>query len=259
MALTLVTIGPSHYCEKARWALDRVGARYTEERHAPLFHRLATVPRGGTQTPMLVTPHGILRDSTAILRHLDNRLDEPVRLYPHESTLCAEVEAIEDDLDETLGPAVRRWFYTFVTREPDVLADCFVDGIGRAEAWGMRAGRVPIARLLRRVFRADDAARVKTYDVVNRVFDGLEARLADGRPYLTGDRFTAADLTAAALVGGVLRAPEHPVKSPAAERFGNDYVVAAKSLRERPAGQFALRMYREHRSARVALSRHAVG
>jgi glutathione S-transferase len=251
MALTLVTIGPSHYCEKARWALDRVGARYTEERHAPLFHRIATVRRGGKTTPILVTPHGVLSDSTDILRHLDNRLDEPARLYPHESILRAEVEGLEDELDETLGPAIRRWFYTFVTGEPDVLADCFTDGIGRVEALGMRAARVPIARLLRRVFRADDAARVKTWDVVNRVFDQLEARLADGRPYLTGDRFTAADLTAAALVGGVVRAPEHPLRSPAAERLGNDYVVAAKALRERPAGQFALRMYRDHRTARV--------
>ncbi len=38
----LITIPLSHYCEKARWALDRVALPYREEPHAPLLHRLAT-------------------------------------------------------------------------------------------------------------------------------------------------------------------------------------------------------------------------
>ncbi|MCW3023116.1 MAG: Glutathione S-transferase family protein, partial [Conexibacter sp.] len=31
----LVTIPISHYCEKARWALDRAGVAYEERRHLP--------------------------------------------------------------------------------------------------------------------------------------------------------------------------------------------------------------------------------
>ena len=34
----LITIPPSHYCEKARWALDYARIPYREERHPPLFH-----------------------------------------------------------------------------------------------------------------------------------------------------------------------------------------------------------------------------
>ena len=36
----LITIGVSHYCEKARWALERFNLPFTEERHAPLTHML---------------------------------------------------------------------------------------------------------------------------------------------------------------------------------------------------------------------------
>ncbi|MBM4360738.1 MAG: glutathione S-transferase N-terminal domain-containing protein, partial [Deltaproteobacteria bacterium] len=82
MGLRLVTITVSHYCEKARWALDRAGLRYVEEGHAPLFHRPFTMARGGTSTPLLASPHGTLTDSTDILRFVDRRLDEPLRLYP---------------------------------------------------------------------------------------------------------------------------------------------------------------------------------
>ena len=35
----LITIPLSHYCEKARWALDRVALSYREEPHAPRFGR----------------------------------------------------------------------------------------------------------------------------------------------------------------------------------------------------------------------------
>ncbi len=41
MSRRLLTIPISHYCEKARWALDRAGLDYVEERHvqgvAPVY------------------------------------------------------------------------------------------------------------------------------------------------------------------------------------------------------------------------------
>ena len=52
----LITIPLSHYCEKARWALDRVALPYREEPHAPLFHRLATKRNERGTVPVLV--HG---------------------------------------------------------------------------------------------------------------------------------------------------------------------------------------------------------
>ena len=45
--LRLVTIPISHYCEKARWALDRAGMPYREERHVQGIHRLAARRAGG--------------------------------------------------------------------------------------------------------------------------------------------------------------------------------------------------------------------
>src|ERR1700728_3679182 len=57
--LRLITIPISHYCEKARWALDRVGLPYREERHVQGIHQLAARRAGGGVTvPVLVTPDG---------------------------------------------------------------------------------------------------------------------------------------------------------------------------------------------------------
>jgi glutathione S-transferase len=51
--LRLLTIPISHYCEKARWALDRLGLPYVEERHLQVFHYLRSYPlSGGPNVPV---------------------------------------------------------------------------------------------------------------------------------------------------------------------------------------------------------------
>ena len=56
----LVTIPFSHYCEKARWALERTAMPYREERHVQGIHRFAARRAGGGVTvPVLVTPDGV--------------------------------------------------------------------------------------------------------------------------------------------------------------------------------------------------------
>ena len=77
---------------------------------------------------------------------------------------------------------------------------------------------------------------------------GVAEILRDGRPYLTGDRFTAADLTFAALATPVVF-PEHYA------RYAMPFESMSPAIREiverhraTPAGRFALRMYEAHRA-----------
>ncbi len=70
----LVTISFSHYCDKARWALDHAGLAYREEAHLPGFHAPAVARAGGTRTtPVLVTDEGVLPDSKDILAWADRQ------------------------------------------------------------------------------------------------------------------------------------------------------------------------------------------
>jgi glutathione S-transferase len=69
----------------------------------------------------------------------------------------------------------------------------------------------------------------------------------DGRRYLAGDQFTAADLTFAALSAPVTLPPEYAGFIIAFEELP----AVARSLvaryRDTPAGAFALRIYADHR------------
>ena len=52
-----------------------------------------------------------------------------------------------------------------------------------------------VARVIDRVLDVTPATAARAETEVREYFDGLAERLRDGRPYLCGERFTAADLT----------------------------------------------------------------
>ena len=106
----LFTIPISHFCEKARWALDRTGIPYREERHVQLVHRLyVRRAGGGTTAPVLVTANGVFTESRDIVAWADRRLEPADRLIPEEADARAEAKRLVTEFDDDLGPHGRRW------------------------------------------------------------------------------------------------------------------------------------------------------
>src|SRR5437764_879917 len=118
--LRLLTIPISHYCEKARWALERAEIAYREERHIQGLHMLyARRAGGGITVPVLVTPERTFGESEDILRWVDERTPPEQRLF----TGDAEVERISRRLDAELGPKGRRLMYVNMLPEKGLLLD----------------------------------------------------------------------------------------------------------------------------------------
>ena len=84
---------------------------------------------------------------------------------------------------------------------------------------------------------------------VRETFDRVGERLAEGRAYLCGESFTAADLTFAALAAPVLVPPEYGIPLPQPDELPASMAKVVRELRAHPAGAHALRMYREQRHA----------
>ena len=91
--------------------------------------------------------------------------------------------------------------------------------------------------------QAVDASRRR----VAEVFAGVEARLADGRRYLCGDRFSAADLTFAALAAPLVVPPQYEQRFVALSSVGSAMRSEVDGWRDTRAGAFALELYRENR------------
>ena len=139
MVPRLITIPISHYCEKGRWALERAGLPYREERHVQGIHRLAARRAGGGSTvPVLVTPDGVIGDSAEILHWVDERTPGEQRLFPPEPGARSEVERLCRRLDEELGPKGRRLMYVHMLAQRKLVLDFNNEGV---PGWEDRAIR----------------------------------------------------------------------------------------------------------------------
>ncbi len=247
--LRLITIPISHYCEKARWALERAGLRYREERHVQVIHRFASRRAGGAGTvPVLVTGEGAVGDSADIIAWVDRRAPAAQRLRAEgEADARAEAELCRR-FDEQLGPAGRRLIYVRMFAAPrELLLDFNDQGV---PAWEDRMLRVslPVMKLLMaRLLGIRPGVEVGDEARVWREFDHVAGLLRDGRPYLLGERFGAADLTFAALSAPVLLPSSYGVPLPQPPQLDAATASLVLRAREHPAGAFALRVIAEHR------------
>ena len=245
----LVTIPISHYCEKARWALDRAGLDYREERHVQGVHRVAAKRAGGGSTvPVLVAPEGVFAESEEILAYADRQLPAERRLFPVDEDERREVESVSRWLDEGLGPDGRRLMYAHMLEQPR--ADAALQQPGRA---GM-GGPCLEARLAAGDPLGQGPARHPARHQADRPAQragglrrGRRAAGGHGGRYLCCGRFTAADLTFAALSASVLVPPGYGVPLPQPDLLPQPLGGLIEGLREHPAGRRALELFAEER------------
>ncbi|MBK7903555.1 MAG: glutathione S-transferase C-terminal domain-containing protein [Proteobacteria bacterium] len=254
--LRLHTITFSHYAEKARWCLDRLGVPYEEVPNVGVLGVLLT----GRTVPWLEVPPGLTRisDSPRILRYLwgeyAGRLPGDRTWFLEPTPAALELEA---RLDRRLGNDVRVWLYHHLLRDTGL----------SFRSWGIDEPAIPrwqrallwvkrpiLAFAVRRMLGVTPERAVRAWERTREAFDEMDQLLADGRRYLTGETLTFADITFASLGALAVLPPEYP-----GNRLGGRRMAVADirdpawraqvdELRARPSGQFILRLYREERT-----------
>lgn len=249
----LVTIPISHYCEKARWALDRAGVSYREEGHIQAVHRLATRRAGGGNTaPVLVCEAGVLADSADILIWADEQAPPSHKIYIDDPSLAEDVRALERDFNTRLGPHSRRWLYQQLRERRDLAISFGCHGVPAWERALLRTAYPMLIAIVSRVLDVTPANAVESEAQVRATFDAVGDRLADGRSYICGDRFTAADLTFSALAAPVLMPSNYGVELPQPVELPEYAAAVVNEMREHPAGEHALKMFSTERTGPVA-------
>jgi glutathione S-transferase len=250
--LRLVTIPISHYCEKARWALERAGMPYREERHVQGIHQIAARRAGGGITvPVLVTPDRAIGESQEIIAWVDERTPAEQRLLPAEPQARAEVDAVCQRLDERLGPAGRRLIYVHMLAERKLMMGFNNEGVPAWEDRTIRFAWPVMFRFARRVLDIRPGVEAEDELTVWRELDHVAELLADGRPYLCGERFSAADMTFAAMSASVVLPPIYGTPLPQPEALPARTAALVQRAREHPAGRFALELFAKHRRTSV--------
>lgn len=250
--LRLITIPISHYCEKGRWALERVGMPYREERHVQGIHRFAARRAGGGITvPVLVTPDGAIGESNEILAWVDGHTPSEHRLFPGEPEARREVERLCRRFDEELGPKGRRLMYVHMLAQRKLAMRFNNQGVPPWEERTIRYGWPLFARVVQRALEIHPGVEVDDEAAVWRELDYVAELLADGRPHLCGERFGAADLTFAAMSASVVMPPIYGVRLPQPEVLLPQTAALVEQVREHPAGRYALELFAKDRRKSV--------
>ena len=146
MTVRLITIYYSHYCEKARWALERASIPFVEEPHVPVLSWRATLGSKGKRTaPVMVDGDTVLSDSADIVKWVDEHGEaDPLVTTDEVRDLC-------ELFDRKLGPATRRLAYSMLLRLPrSRVADLLGHGAPGWEATVARTFTPVITGMIRR-------------------------------------------------------------------------------------------------------------
>jgi len=258
-ALRLHTITFSHYVEKVRWCMDRLGIAYEEVPNAGILGVLLT----GRTVPSLEIPPGLTRigDSPRILRYLwgeyAGRLPAGRTDFLAPTPVALELERY---FDQRLGNDVRVWVYSRIFARRDLTLRSWGIEEPRVPGWQralLRAGTPLLRFAVRRMLGVTPARAARALERTREAFGRVDTLLADGRRYLAGDAPSFADITFASLAALAVLPPEYGGRAIegrrlAIEELEPDWRAEVEAFRARPAGQFVLRLYREERLAPAA-------
>jgi glutathione S-transferase len=243
----------SHYNEKARWALDYKQVPHERRAPPPMLHTFWALALTRKPTfPVLKLNGKAIGDSTRIIEELERQYPEPP-LYPEDPAERRRALELEDFFDEELGPYIRRWIFHEGLQHLTVRE--FADGaLGNSPA-AVRTMMTASGPLVRRGLRlryginARDAsiAREKTVAAFTRIEEEVQPS-----GYLVGDRFSVADLTAAALTFPLVRPPEAPHRFEG--RLPDPVAAVRAELSERESFKWVEEIYRKHRGVSAAIA-----
>jgi glutathione S-transferase len=242
----LITIATSHYCEKVRWAMDSLGIDYIEENHAPPFHRQYTSRYGGTSVPVLVINDKAFTDSKDILHYLDTIACDR-QLYTQDLELRQQAETLEALFDDKLGVATRNWAYYYAIQQPWSILAAWNRGTSWMEKVKSAIAFPVSTKIIKQKYNLTLEGKEAAVQDIREVFTIVNQKLNAGQQYLVGDRFSATDITFAALASLVIRPEHHPVYDSQLAKVPAEMVALVEELRATLAGELVIRMYREHR------------
>lgn len=240
---TLFVFGISHFCEKARWALDWHSVDYHEINWPPGPHLLLAKRLGAPRSSV-----PILRAGEQLVQGSDNIIDWADALVPDTAnTLSApEARALEQRADNGLGIHIRRLTYAECLKtHPHVVKPALFHNLSALHL--MLANMMwPITRrAMVRGYRLGEGAADESRARVETELDWLDDVIADGRPFLAGDKFTRADIAVASLLSPFAR----PDAMPLYQRMEFPPNLAADLARwqSRPTLQWVANIYTHHR------------
>jgi len=243
----LISIRISPFCELARWVLERQGIPYREECHAPILSLPFTwVADRSLNVPVVVAPDATL-EVKDFLDYIDMRARASDKILALDADERQAAEQIIASLLTGLAITVRQYAYANMLPNRKVTSTLMVVRAPWWE-WAFVKGLYPLQKwLMRKALKITPDSTEQARVAILSEFQELSKRLGPGREFLVGNRLTAVDLVFAAGTAPVTVPPEYGAPFPKISDMPEAMQATVRSVQATPAGQHALRIYREYR------------
>ncbi len=240
--LTLYQFPISHFCEKARWALDYKQVDYKVRNILPGLHTLKTKKIAAhSSVPILVHDDKVIQNSNDIITYLDEMFPQH-RLTPKDNLSREEALEWETYLGKEIGVHLRRCFYHILLDYPDIVIPFFTHN-------GPWYGKIYLRfmypklkiRMHERMKVNDDTAQ-ESLEHLRMAIEKLHSHYQE-HEFLVGDQFTRADLTAASLLAPLHKPGKYGLDWP--ERLPEKLEVIIDKFEEQT--QWVVKFYKKFR------------
>jgi glutathione S-transferase len=210
--LELETIAASHFVEKVRWCMDRLGVEYSERAVGATLGAFFL----GRTVPVLWFRSGAVRSSIGnspeILRYLWGRYSSEYGEKAGFLKPTAERLDFEQKIDRC-GVDLQVWVYYHLLNDRDLTLHAWGCNSACIPAWHRLVLKLtfPLLRfLIRKSFRITPQRHAKAVDHIGAQLAEADSLLADGRQsILGGDIINYTDITFAAVMGLWVQPPAY--------------------------------------------------
>jgi glutathione S-transferase len=248
----MITFPPSLDCELGRFLLAHYGVAYEERRHTVIFSFLATLWHGSTlHFPLLYG--GSYRPLDTVRKMIDTF--DP--LCPEDRNLLLTgrdrqtVEADWTAFNGTLGGATAAFAYFHLLPHRAIMIRPLSEGTPGYEVLAVRWAYPLFAGFVRLGLHLSASVAQEALGQIRTTVQNVDARLADGRRYLVGNRFSLSDMAFANALAPLILPDGYGGPLPRYADMPPVLRSAIDEMQSHPAGQFALRIYRDHRGGAV--------
>lgn len=254
---SLIGDGSAGLTEISRWILNINQIQHIEKRYNPK-HAVNKVNQlsgsdGFGNNPVMESTDSLIFSPESFVQYYDDKIPEYRKLIPSNHEKANEVIGLYNLFTQELNTAVWQYVYTELFRDKSSAKSFLKLDASLWQKLGITFRFGSYKKSLSKEWDIDDKDPIVFLVKIQKIIDQVSDLLSDGRKYLGGDGFSAADIAFASVVAPVILPVEYGGSMYKLNEISEELRQQIFTLRATPAGQYVLGLYQDERPINLSL------
>lgn len=249
--------GSAGLSEIGRWILNINQIQHLEKRYNPkkavkkVNHLSGS--DGFLNNPVLISTDSLIYSPESFIQYYDQKIPSSRWLIPEDQKIANQTIELYHLFTQDLNHAVWQYVYTELFRDKSAAKSFLKLDATKWQKLGITFRYHSYKKFLSKEWDLDKNDPIVFLVKIQKILDEVSALLSDGRRYLTGNQFTAADIAFASVIAPLLLPVEYGGSMYALNQISEELRQQIFTLRATPAGQYALGLYQDERPINLDL------